>query len=833
MGMRITFEPNRIRRRAAVAVLLACSYPAGSARTQAPAHAQPAPAAPAPASPRRLSFEDLLRWRLPSSPAVSPDGKRIAFLLAENDLEKSRVLTRLWWVDADTRQTRRLTNLEETVAAPAWSPDGRWLGFITGRSVDGIAKPQVWLLPADGGEAFALTSAPEGVRYWRWAHDSLSVFYAANAPSALAALRELNLKAKKDAVVVDEERPRREIWRVTIESRQAARISPGDPGLVDFAPSPDGKWLVYRSNLTGDPDHETRVNLWLLNLATRQASALVERPGEETTVVWSPDASLIAFLAPREAELRYSQPEVFLMPVAWPGARPEPQPRTREFTGTIEALHWPRGNTLYFAAAVRTASQLFLLDLADGGVRPASPPAHFLSEPAWNTDGAVCAALLESPTALPDIALLRPAAAQVEPLKLTDLNPQLKTFALGPQEVIRWKSKDGREIEGVLIRPPGADPALKYPLLLDIHGGPYGRRANTLTTGNLPQAWAARGWLVLQPNYRGSSGYGHEFGLASRGDIGGGDYQDLLAGVDFVVAQGWADPQRMAVMGESYGGYMTNWIIGQSDRFRAAVSAFGIFSLLTDFSNSIYPSWETDYLGKFYWENLPLYLDRSPMKHVQQMRAPVLILHGDDDDNTFISNSKEMYQALKQLGRPVRFVRFPREGHGFVEPQHVLARFRETAAWLEAHVPGFTAAARPAGEAVRAGPWELRVAAVRAPESYSGVTPRSLFLELELLIRPVEPVKDRFSLLLFNNDESDVLVSAGGRSFHPEGVVTEALGQRILVRSTGQVAAVAPEKDGRIAALALALAFDLPAGARDLILRVKGFPALRVELPAP
>jgi dipeptidyl aminopeptidase/acylaminoacyl peptidase len=828
--MSIEHRPGRIAMHARVVAVLLLAGPLGGApRAQAPATPPGQAAGPA----KRLTFEDVLRWRLPSSLAVSPDGKRVAFVLAENDLEKSRVFTRLWWVDADTRQTRRLTNLEETVAAPAWSPDGRWLGFITGRTVDGIAKPQVWLLPADGGEAFALTSAPEGVLHWRWSPDSQSVFYAANAPSALAALREQEQKQKKDAVVVDEERPRREIWRVSVENREASRIFPGDRGLLDFTPSPDGKWLVYRSNLTGDPDHETRVNLWLFNLGTRQATALVERAGEESSVVWSPDSTRIAFLAPREAALRYSQPEVFLMPVAWPGARPEPQRLTRDFTGTIEALHWPRGNTLYFAAAVRTANQLFLADVADGVVRPASPPAHYLAEPAWNPDGTVCAALLESATALPEIAVLRPAAAQVEPQKLTDLNPQLRTFALGAQEVVRWKSKDGREVEGVLIRPAGADPARKHPLLLDIHGGPYGRRANTLTTGNLPQAWAARGWLVLQPNFRGSSGYGHEFGLASRGDIGGGDYQDILAGVDFVIAQGWADPERMAVMGESYGGYMTSWIIGQSERFRAAVSAFGIFSLLTDFSNSAYPSWEADYLGKFYWENLPLYLDRSPMKNVAAIRTPVLILHGDDDDNTFISNSKEMYQALRQLGRTVRFVRFPREGHGFVEPQHVLARFRETAAWLEAHVPGFAASGRPAGETVRSGPWELRVAAVRAPQNYAGLAPKNRFVELELLIRAVEPVSERYSLLLFNNDGSDVTVSAAGRAFHPEGVVAESQGQRILIRSTGQVAAIAPEKDGSMPALAVALAFDLPADARELILRVKDYPALKVELPVP
>jgi len=812
--------------KAILLLLLLAARPAG-AQAQRPAPAQNT----APVATKRLSFEDIIRWKLASHPHISPDGRRIAFLLSANDLEQSRALVHLWWVDTETRQARRLTHLDEVVADPQWSPDGRWLGFISGRTVDGHAEPHVWLLPVDGGEAFPLTRGAAGVLSWRWAPDSKSIYFVAQEAEAEAAakLREKQQNRKIDTVVVEDGKLRNEIWRAMVETQQSERIFAGDLGLADLAPSPDGKWLAYRTNHTGDPDHDWRYDIWLLDVAAQQTKSLVERGGSKRSVAWSPDSSRIAFLAPREEKLRYSQEEIFLQPVAWQGSRPEPLQLSKSFTGSIEEIHWTRDGGIWFAAAIGAGNRIFRLDPAGGAVRPASPEALFLGEPDWNADASAAAAIIEGPASLPEIAFWRGTLA--EPQKLTDLNPQLKEFALGAQEVLRWKSKDGKEIEGVLLRPVGWDPAKKYPLLLDIHGGPYGRRANTLTTGNGPQAWAARGWMVLQPNFRGSSGYGHEFGLANRGDIGVGDYEDILAGVDFAIAQAGADPERLAIMGESYGGYMTNWIIGHTQRFRAAVSAFGLFSLLTDFSNSSFPSWETDYLAKFYWEDLQLYIDRSPQKFVQQMQTPVLILHGEADDNTFIANSQEMHQALRLLGRKVKFVRFPREGHGFVEPQHTLARFRETAAWLETHVPGFSGEARAAVEGVRRGPWELRVAESRVVEDYAGLQPKGIFLEVTLLLRAAEPTEGRFGILIFDNAGGDVSLATSDRKFYPEGIVSEALGQKSLAKSSSQIIAVYPQKTGGATALAFTVAFDVPPGTREARIQLKDFPPVPVRIP--
>lgn len=786
---------------------------------------------------RRLSIEDALRWRQPSSPAISPDGKRVAYIVGESDFERSQVITHLWWGDPETRQTRRLTSADDGASSPRWSPDGHWLAFLSPRGSDpdpARRRAQVWALPTDGGEAVQVTRASEGVLHYRWAPDGKNVYYVTleARPKPAETLRAEQQKRKIDAVLVDEEKLRREIWRVSLDGNKAERVFAGDPGVDSIEPSPDGKWIVYRTNYTGLPDDDRKFDLWLLEAGTGRARQLTKRAGEEASPVWSPDSTRVAFLAPREPKITYSQPEVFIVPVA--GAEPpEPQRLTKTFVGNIERLHWPaKGNGIYFAAAVRTEHRLYAINPLDGAIKSAGPERGYIEEPDWTPDGSTCAAIQEGPASLPDVVVLRSAAAGTESQKLTDLNPQLKDFALGAQEVIRWKSKDGMEIEGILVKPPDWQPALKYPLLVDIHGGPNSNRSNTLRSGNFPQVWAARGWLVLQPNFRGSSAYGHEFGVANRGDIGGKDFEDILAGVDFVIAQGWADEKRMAVFGGSYGGYMTNLLIARTQRFQAAVSFYGIFNLITDYSNSVFSSWEPDYLTKFYWEDMDAYIDRSPMKHVKQVTTPVLIIHGDDDDNTFISNSKEMYRALKDLGRTVRFVRLPREGHGFREPNHIVQQYRLMMEWLDTHALGRgEARVREIHEPVEKNGWELRVAGVRTAENYGGIKPKGRFVEVELLVRATAPTLERLALLVFDTAGSEVSLVADGRPVYPAGLVAESLGQRLLVKSSGQVVAIEPDKDGNHTALAVAVAFDAPADAREFTLRVKEFAPIRIELP--
>ncbi|HKJ68746.1 MAG TPA: prolyl oligopeptidase family serine peptidase, partial [bacterium] len=276
---------------------------------------------------------------------------------------------------------------------------------------------------------------------------------------------------------------------------------------------------------------------------------------------------------------------------------------------------------------------------------------------------------------LPEIAVNREGRQTL----LTNNSRQLEEYQTGSAQLYRWESVDGAEIEGVLFLPPGFEESSKYPMILTVHGGPYGRFRREFLQYYFSQQYTADGYIVFAPNPRGSSGYTDAFGKAiwheKGGHMGGIDYQDIMAGVDALIRDGYVDSTRMGVTGGSYGGYLTNWIISRTDRFAAAVSMYGIFSLFTDWSNSWQPAWEKMYLGIYYWEQ-PInrehpYVQYSPAFYVENIRTPVLIMHGTDDKYTNLSNSQEMHQALKTLGREVKFVVYPREGHGLSdEPNH-------------------------------------------------------------------------------------------------------------------------------------------------------------------
>jgi len=299
--------------------------------------------------------------------------------------------------------------------------------------------------------------------------------------------------------------------------------------------------------------------------------------------------------------------------------------------------------------------------------------------------------LWEDATHLPEIATLKKDKQQL----LTNYSDQLKPFDTGSIQQYSWKSVDGKTIEGLLFTPPNFDKNKKYPLILTVHGGPYGRFEQNYYQYYFPQMYTSRGYVVFAPNPRGGSGYGDAFSKAiwhkKGGHMGGIDYQDIMSGVDALIQDGFVDSTRMGVVGGSYGGYMTNWIISQTNRFSAAVSMYGIFSLFTDWSNSWQPSWEKMYFGEYYWEQ-PINMENpfvkySPAFYVTNIHTPVLILHGTKDKYTNLSNSQEMYQALHTLGREVKFVVYSGEHHGLSRwPNDRRDIYRRALQWFDTHL---------------------------------------------------------------------------------------------------------------------------------------------------
>jgi dipeptidyl aminopeptidase/acylaminoacyl peptidase len=782
-------------------------------------------AVPAAPASEPLTARDLLGVSVPSSPVVSADGRTVAFVVTEPDFERGRNNSDVYMttIGAAPDAARRLTRTPDAnETRPRFSPDGRRLAFLSDRRAacdeatgDEEPKAQVWLMPLDGGEPEAITSAQGGVIAFEWTPDGASICYVATeVPSDVVQdLERQRAAARADRTVVDAERFRGEFWLIDLVTRKPRRVSAGDYGVADMRVSPDGGHVVYEANGTGRVDDELLYNLWMLDLATGETRRLTTRGGATHRARWSPDGKQISFVAYVDSTVEFGRVDAFVVPAA--GG--EPRNVSSRSDRSVEDLAWTGDGMLLAVLGEGTTSVLCRLgDAPQDTPQRLTDPRQVVREVTPAGRNAVVVA--ESATEAPDLWLLGGGA----PIRMTDLNPALRARQLAEQQVVRWKAADGREIEGVLVLPAGSRPV---PLVVAIHGGPYGRSLNALASDYyLPQLWAANGYAVLMPNYRGSDGYGEAFARANQGDIGGGDAQDILAGVDYLVKAGVADPARLGVMGVSYGGYLTNWLISQTDRFRGAISEAGIFNLITDFSNAEIPSWERQYLNGYYWErdNLRQYVDRSPFRYADRIKTPVLIMHGTEDNTTFISNSKEMYQALRARGQKVEFVQYPREAHMFDEPNHRLDQVRRWLAWFDEHVKGARGTAQ-AGDYVVAGNWEYTLSTVDGSPSYVGREPRGRFLEIVLLLRAragaqVETLTlDRLSLDL-----------PEGRSLHPLGFVSATHGARVLVAGSVELR---PSSNDPKSIVPVVVAFDVPPEIQTAQVRVGSYAPIRFHLP--
>jgi len=832
-----------------------------------------------PESGQRLTPRAFLELKTPHSVHLSPDAKRAVFVVNEADFEESRWVSHLWLAEvsvarqalstenpssrnrqpatgdttSDTQhrtpdsqrpasaRARQITFSYEGERAPRWSPDGRWIAFLSARpdmteppppseeEEEQAHKEQLWILPVEGGEAQRLTTMKEGVRAFDWMPDSKTIVFLAPEPrpQPMQFVRDDARKRKVDPVVEHEEKFRQQFWEIGVEDRKPELLYTGDFGVAEFDIAPDGKQIVFNTNYTGEPNDYHAFDLFVLDMETGVARKLIERAGGKFQPQWSPDGTRIAFLANRDPSLSYSQECVW--EVAAEGG--EPVNLFADVPYDAHALLWARGDgALYVTVADRTNGPL--MRVARGEIASVTAPGAALACSDFDVGaGGAVVATLEDDTTPPELYALEPGG---EKCALTELNKAFRErYALPRQEVVRWKS-DEWEIEGILVHPPECplrtdpshpitrSPNYPLPLVVQVHGGPKGRIANTLRSYYLHAVWASEGYLVLLPNFRGSEGYGNAFAIANRRDLGGGDFRDILAGVDYLIERGLADPNRLGIMGGSYGGYMTNWAIGQTDRFAAAISQFGIFNLITDFSNSEISRWDPDYLGAYYWEDPEIYRRCSPATYLHRIKTPVLILHGDSDNNTFISNSKEMYQALRARGATAQFVHYPREGHGLREPNHKLDEMRRCLAWFDRYLKG-AGTAPPAyrvGDRIVHENYELCV--LRADDAeYSGWHEEwGRLLEVAFSIASHDPVDAAWQFPV----EEVRLTGPDGAACPLRGVPTDAGGGRTLVEGQSLTLNIHPDRDtGRIG-FALAAAFQIPNEGGVFELRVANFP---------
>ena len=794
---------------------------------------------------QKVTPRALLDLKMPGEVQVAPDGVRVAYGVSETDWSGDGVTQHLFVLKlGDEAEPRQVTRGAGSETQPRWSPDGKWLAFLSDRDDEGGAdfdadadpSAQVWLLPMDGmgGEAEKLTDAPEGIGDYEWLPGSTGVVYLAQEPrpKPLQAAFDDAQDRKDDGVRERAEKFRHQIWHIDLVKKKPVLVHPGDYGLGEIAVSPDGLRVAFTTNYTGEPNDYHRADVWVVGMDGADPRPIANGPGGKFHPLWTRDGSQVLFVAPLDPALSYSQSNLYAVPAEGEAAAPTCLTETLDHDITDwPGVHLDAAGVVYVLAAVGTTTQVFRQSKGGGWEAVVDGDGHVHD---WHIapDGGVVYTSSSS-VDVPELVWLTPKARRPE--TLTDLNADWADgHALCPTSVVSWTAPDGLEIEGLLTLPLGDAEGQKHPLVVSLHGGPHGRTVQALSPYTASQVWAGAGYAVLSPNYRGSEGYGNLFSTANRNDLGGADVQDILAGIDQAIAEGIADPERLAVIGASYGGYLVNWLIARTDRFQAAVSQFGIFSLVTDFSNSQAPRWEMEYLGGSPWERPEIYAERSPSTYVQNIHTPVLILHGEGDPNTLLTNSHEMYQGLHLLGRTAEYVHYPREGHGLGEPQHRLDELRRCLAWFDKYLlGGGTPTVYRTGEKIAKDDWELTVTGASL-ESYAGHSDEDVrYVEVTLALH--DRSETRRALTLTPADFRLARTTPPGRPARPArpvGLPLGALGQRVLAEGGGWAFRFAPGPDDRALSASLSVTFRLPRTGGTYHFTCRDFPPVALEVPA-
>jgi dipeptidyl aminopeptidase/acylaminoacyl peptidase len=645
-----------------------------AASGQQVASGQEASAARSKEGKKLFGTAEALRLARVSSPRISPDGSRVAYLVSENVMDKEKdaawkSVTQLWMVPAagEASAARQFTRGEKSVSNVEWSPDGKLLAFTMDAGDEKDAKPQVWFMYADGGEPWQVTKHKSGVRGFQFSPDGKTLLLtAAVSPSEE---EEKRSKQKDDAVVVDHEFKMAQLWTWSVATNEEKQLTKGDVTVSDAHWSPDGARVTFTANPTPRLDDISLQTAWVLDVASGNQRKLVETTNPTQSARWSPDGRSIAYLGSAGPVLY----QVNLFVVDASGGTPRKLSNSFELNAGEPV--WSRdGKAVYFSADDHEALRIFAVDVAAATVRALTDEKAVVNLSEISANGKTAVGTWGDATHPEDVFRSDLNFASLE--HITNQNAWLSDYALGSSEVVRWKSsKDGIEIDGIVTKPVDFDGTHKVPFLLNPHGGPTG--ASLLSFSPTEQIMAANGYLVLQPNFRGSTGRGEKFESANQNDWGNGDFKDDMSGVQAMVDKGWADPDRLGAFGWSYGGYMTMWIDTQTDRFKAISPGAGLPDLYSMYSQTDIHRYLTVFFNmKSPWDNYQEYWDHSPMKFIGNVKTPTMILHGQADTRVPIPQAEEFYRALYERHVPVEYVTYPRENHGFVEPRHIQDRWQ-------------------------------------------------------------------------------------------------------------------------------------------------------------
>ncbi len=617
------------------------------------------------ADTRPMESADVALLRNVESVAMSPDGQRIAYVLRVPRLPGVDDDGPLWYelhVIGPSGPSRPFVTGHVSVGQIAWKPDGSGVSFVAKMGEDEHAA--IHFIPTDGGESRRIVAHEADIEAYDWSPDGARIaFCAAAKPDAREAERR---KLGFDAQVFEEDSQPLDVWiaEVAPHAPHARRLGlPGSAGAVRWSPAGD-RLAVTLSKTPQIDDAMMFSRIHFVDPTRGADTGQVEHAGKLGAMQFSPDGKHLAFLG--GADLNDpSEGRLWVISVSG-GA---PRQLLPGYAGDVQGIQWQSADTVMYVGHEGVWSSFGKVSL-DGATKKTIVPAG--PGPIWRSfalarDGMSSAIVADTPAHPAEVFTMK--HGDNGPRRLTDSNPWLADVRLAPQEVFAWKARDGLELEGVLTRPLDARPGQRVPLVLGVHGGPESHLSNGwVTSYHTPaQAFAARGFAVFQPNYRGSTGRGVEFSKLGQGDAAGAEFDDLIDAVDALIAAGIIDEKKVGVTGGSYGGYATAWCCTRySDRFAAGVMSIGISELISKYGTTDIPNEENLVHSRAWpWDNWERFEQRSPLRHVQNAHTPLLIAAGRDDTRVHPSQSLQLYRYLKLLGEtPVRLVLYPGEGHG-------------------------------------------------------------------------------------------------------------------------------------------------------------------------
>jgi len=696
------------------------------------------------AQQRPMTFLDMQQIRNVGGAAISPDGKRVLYTLSTPDWKEARRTTDIYVVSVDggVASTRQMTfTQEKDETAPRWSPDGSWFLFSSSREGTGpAATSQLYLMRPDGGEARKLTDAKDGVagaqftkdgkwllyaagkaeerqlwalpvagidtakpkpltkhatpvRWWAPSPDSRRIYFT--APDTVDKDNRARVEKKFTVNIRNEEQPVEHLWALELADLKETRLTSGSAYSVGgVTMSEDSRWIGFRGTVNDRYKRNvTEAGIYADAYVIEAASGKITRLTEnaevgESSVSFSPDGSMLAISAPNDWTYFRDQ-KLWVKPTANLAA---PWKKLGgQFDGNVDAGWWSQdGKTIYFGEGVKGSMQMMAVSVETGAVRQVTT-VNGVVMANRDDDTGLIQVIYSDNRMPPDLYLARSEADLARRdawVRLTDANPQVAGISLGDAEEISWKSKDGKTVGGILVKPVGFTPGRTYPLIVQIHGGPAAADVIRFNPG--PQVYAGSGYMVLLPNYRGSTNYGEQHRLDIVFNYFQKGYEDIITGVDHLIRQGMVHPDSMGVMGWSAGGHWSNWIMTQTDRFKAISSGAGAVNWISMYAQSDVQRNRAEYFGrgKKPWEAFEDYWRVSPLKYINNARTPTLIHVVDGDPRVPRPQSEELHMALKQRGVPTEFFVYPGNTHGIPDARNQYLKAVAEFTWFEKWIRG-------------------------------------------------------------------------------------------------------------------------------------------------